>query len=262
MHAASWHNEDSIRVHSLLGSRELNMPRCATTSDENPIRVHSRSFVAIFGRVTAMGKVILDLTMSLDGFIAGANDGPQLPLGEGGERLFDWYFKGDTEFEVPNGTMTFKTDPASVRVIEEMFDAGAAVTGRRTFDITNGWNGRHTADVPVFVVTHNVPHEWIKAHEGAPFTFVIDGVESAIDQAKAAAGDKYVGVGAATVAQQAMKAGLLDEIQIHLVPLLLGRGVRLFDNLGEVPVELEITRVVEGSGVTHLRYSVAKNEGI
>jgi dihydrofolate reductase len=207
-----------------------------------------------------MGKVILDITMSLDGFIAGPNDGPERGLGEGGERLFDWYFQGDTQFETPSGTMTFKTDPASAKLLSEMFTAGALVTGRRTFDITNGWNGRHPVDVPIFVVTHTVPQEWIEAHKGAPFTFVTDGVASAIQQAKAAAGDKNVGVGAASIAQQAIKAGLLDEIQIHLVPLLLGKGVRLFEHLGSGPVELEGTRVVEGAGVTHLRYSVVKGK--
>lgn len=205
-----------------------------------------------------MGKVILDITMSLDGFIAGANDGPALSLGEGGERLFDWWFKGDTEFTSPSGTMTFKVAPVSAELLPEMFTAGALVTGRRTFDITNGWNGRHPVDVPVFVVTHTIPEEWIHAHPDAPFTFVTDGVESAITQAQAVAGALKVGVGAASVAQQAIKAGLLDEIQLHVAPILLGRGVRLFDNIGDEPVELEAIRVVETPLVTHLRYRVVK----
>jgi dihydrofolate reductase len=105
-------------------------------------------------------------------------------------------------------------------------------------------------------MTHNPPQEWVKA--GSPFTFVTDGVESAIEQAKAVAGDKNVAVGSATTMQQCIKAGLLDEIHIDLAPVLLGDGIRLFDNLGTAPIELEITRVIEGTGVTHLIYRVVK----
>ena len=204
-----------------------------------------------------MGKVILDITMSLDGFIAGPNDGPGRPLGDGGERLFAWYFSGDTEFEMPSGTMTFRVSPASAGVLQEVRTIGALVTGRRTFDIANAWGGRHPVDVPVFVVTHTVPQEW--AYEGSPFTFVTDGVESAVEKAKEAAGDKDIGVGAASIAQQCIKAGLLDEMQIHLAPVLLGDGIRLFDDLGTAPIELESMRVVETPGVTHLRFRVVKD---
>jgi dihydrofolate reductase len=110
--------------------------------------------------------------------------------------------------------------------------------------------------VPAFVVTHTVPREWV--YEGSPFTFVTDGVESAVEQAKAVAGDKDVGVSAASIAQQCLKAELLDEIHIDLVPVLLGGGVRFFDNLGDEPVELERMRVVEAPGVTHLQFRVVK----
>jgi len=203
-----------------------------------------------------MGKVILDITMSLDGFIAGPNDGPESPLGDGGERLFAWYFSGDTEYRMPSGTMTFKVSPASAEVFQEVQTIGALVTGRRTFDIANAWGGRHPVDVPVFVVTHTLPQEWV--YEGSPFTFVTDGVESAVEQAKAVAGDKTVGVGAASIAQQCINAGFLDEIQIHLAPVLLGNGIRLFDHLATEPIELESTRVLDAPGVTHLRFRVAK----
>ena len=107
---------------------------------------------------------------------------------------------------------------------------GALVMGRRTFDLNNGWGGNHPLDVPVFVLTHTVPQEWLS--EGSPFTFVTDGLESALEQAKAVAGDKDVGVGAASIVQQCIRAGLLDEIHVDLVPVLLGDGVRLFDHLG------------------------------
>ena len=133
---------------------------------------------------------------------------------------------------------------------------GALVFGRRTFDLTHGWGGKHPLDVPVFVVSSSVPQEWV--YEGSPFTFVTDGLESALEQAKAVAGDKDVGVGAASIVQQCIRAGLLDEIHIDLVPVLLGGGVSLFDHLGTGPVDLERTRVIEGAGVTHLTFRVVK----
>ena len=110
--------------------------------------------------------------------------------------------------------------------------------------------------VPTFVVTHSVPQEWV--YEGSPFTFVTDGLESAVEQARAVAGDKNVAVGAASIAQQCIRAGLLDEIHIDLVPVLLGDGIRLFDHLGAGPIELESTEVIEGAGVTHLTFRVVR----
>jgi len=110
--------------------------------------------------------------------------------------------------------------------------------------------------VPTFVVTHTVPQEWV--YEGSPFTFVTDGIESAVEQAKAIAGEKDVAVAAASIVQQCIRGGLLDEIHIDLVPVLLGEGVRLFDHLGMGPIELECTEVVEASDVTHLTFRVVK----
>lgn len=204
-----------------------------------------------------MEKVTSGLTMSLDGFIAGPNDGPEHPLGEGGMRLFDWYSSGDTEYVVPSGEMTFMVSEQSAAMLREAFGAiGAIVTGRSTFDITNGWGGRHPLDVPIFVLTHNVPDGW--DYEGSPFTFVIDGVESAVEQARAAAGEKNVAVGAASLVQQCLRAGLLDEVHVDLVPVLLGGGVRLFDNLGTEHIELERTEVIEAPDVTHMTFRVVK----
>ena len=204
-----------------------------------------------------MGKVSTGLSMSLDGFIAGPNDGGERPLGDGGERLFAWYSGGDTEYVLPGTEMVFKVSPQSAGLLRETHSRmGAFVTGRRTFDITSGWGGRHPVDVPVFVVTHTVPQEWV--YEGSPFTFVTDGVRSAVEQAQAVAGDKIIAVGAASIAQQCIRAGLLDEIHVDLVPVLLGDGVRLFDHLGTEPIELESTRVIEGAGVTHLTFRVVK----
>ena len=204
-----------------------------------------------------MGTVGTGSSMSLDGFIAGPNDAPERPLGNGGERLFAWYFDGDTEYTMPGGGITLKVSRASAGLLRESHEkTGALVVGRRHFDLANGWGGRHPMDLPVFVVTHSFPREWI--YGGSPFTFVASGVESAIEQARAVAGDKDVGVGDANVAQQAIKAGLIDEIGIDLVPILLGGGVRFFDHLGEGQIELERTRVIEAPGVTHLRFRVLK----
>ena len=205
-----------------------------------------------------MGKVMSGLTMSLDGFIAAPNDGPENPLGEGGMRLFDWYSSGDTEYVVPSGEMTFKVSKQSAELLREVFSSlGAIVTGRRTFDITNGWGGKHPLDSPVFVLTHNVPEGW--DYEGSPFTFITDGVESAVEKAKAVAGDENVAVGAASLAQQCLRAGILDEVHVDLVPVLLGGGVRFFDDLGE-QIELERTRLIEAPDVTHITFRVVKGE--
>jgi dihydrofolate reductase len=204
-----------------------------------------------------MGKVSTGLSMSLDGFIAGPNDGPERPLGNGGERLFAWYSSGDTEYRLPGTEMVFNISPHSAELLREAHSKmGAFVTGRRTFDITNGWGGRPPLGVPTFVVTHTVPQEWV--YDGSPFTFVTDGVASAVEQAKAAAGGKDVAVGAASIAQQCIRAGLLDQIHVDLVPVLLGGGVRLFEHLGAEPIGLESTRVIEAPGVTHLTFRVVK----
>ena len=206
-----------------------------------------------------MSKVVLELSMSLDGFIAGPNDGPDNGLGDGGDALFKWYSTGDTDFPLPGTDMVFKISRASAEFLRPLWmNIGASITGRRTFDIAHGWGGNPPggADEPHFVVTHTIPQEWVKP--GSPFTFVTDGVESAVRQAKKAAGNKNVDVIGASIAQQCLKAGLLDEIQIDLAPVLLGGGVRLFDHLDSGPIELEPLAVVQGPDVTHLRYRVVK----
>ena len=204
-----------------------------------------------------MGKVATGLSMSLDGFIAGPNDGPGQPLGEGGERLFEWFSAGDTEYGLPGTEMVFRVSQQSAEMLREAHAGmGAFVTGRRTFDLANGWGGSPPLGVPTFVVTHAVPDEWV--YEGSPFTFVTDGVEGAVEKARAVAGDRDVAVGAASTAQQCIRAGLLDEVHVDLVPVLLGDGVRLFEHLGAGPIELENTRVIVGAGVTHLTFRVVK----
>ncbi len=196
-----------------------------------------------------MSKVIVELSISLDGFIARPDDRT--------DELHAWYFNGETEVGLPSSDMVFKTDPVSAELIRETFRTyGANVTGRRTFDVANAWGGKDPYGISSFIVSHTVPAEW--AGPDSPFTFVTDGVASAIAQAKAAAGERDVGVAAASLAQQCLKLSLLDEIHIHLVPVLLGQGIRLFDNFGMAPIELERMRVVEAPGVTHLYFRVLK----
>ena len=203
-----------------------------------------------------MGKVTFNMTMSLDGFVAGPNDNPDNGLGDGGDALFKWYFSGDTEIPISDGAPVLKVSAQSAKVLKEaMGTYGAGVWGRRTFDIARAWGG-HPPGEPCFIVTHTPPQEWVK--EGSPFTFVTDGVESAIRQAKEAAGDKDVVVCTASILQQCLNAGLMDEIHVDVVPLLLGKGVRLFDHLDIKPIELESIRVIEAPGVTHLGFRVVK----
>jgi len=198
-----------------------------------------------------MGKIAAGFSMSLDGFIAGPDDDVQ--------RLFAWMFSGDTDLKVSIGDeeLDLKVSSQSAEQFEERTQAaGAIVSGRRMFDVAGAWGGKHPMDVPVVVVTHKVPQEWV--YEGSSFTFVTDGVESAIEKARVIAGGKNIGVGGADITRQCLKLGLLDEIQIDLVPVLLGRGVRLFEYLGIEPIELERTRVIEAPGVTHLSFRVVK----
>jgi dihydrofolate reductase len=202
--------------------------------------------------------------MSLDGFIAGPNQSEDNPLGEGGMQLHEWAF-ALAAWREPHGRQGGEVN-ASTRVVEESLEnIGATVMGRNMFggegpwsdDPWEGWWGEdppfHT---PVFIVTH---HERPAAAKrgGTTFTFVTDGIESALEQARSAAGGKDVALGGgASVAQQYLKAGLIDEMQIHLVPVLLGDGTRLFEDLGDASVGLECIRSVAAPGVTHLTYRV------
>lgn len=196
-----------------------------------------------------MGTVYSRFSTSLDGFIADPADqvGP----------LFDWYNNGDVEVRPPGYPITFRMSAASARYWEETANEGAFVTGRRLFDYTHGWGGNPPMGSPTFVVTHRPPPEDWPPHPDAPFTFVTDGLESAMEQAKAAANGGDVGVAGANLAQQCLRAGLLDEVRIDLIPVILGQGIRYFDNLDE-NIELEDPQVVQGNRVTHLRYRVKR----
>lgn len=187
-----------------------------------------------------MGKVVLDISVSLDGFIAGAGDTPENPLGRNGRRLHDWMSHATGEL------MQGGTDAT----------IGAVLTGRRTYDLVNGWDGTHpVGPVPVFVLSKDVPDQVPQG--GSAFTFVPDGAESAVRQAQAVAGAKNVYVvGGANAAQQCLRDGVLDEVRLHLVPVLLGAGIRLFDNVESNGMRLEKTGAVDGPDVVHLMFRV------
>lgn len=205
-----------------------------------------------------MGKVTSDMSMSLDGFITGPNDSVEKPLGEGGERLHEWVY-GLASWRERHGLAGGKNN-TDAEVIHEAFKTvGAVVMGRRMFDVgEEPWGDDPPFHTPVFVVTHRARAKLIK-EGGTTFTFVTHGIESALEQAKAVAGDKDVSVaGGANIVQQFIKAGLLDELQIHLAPVLLGEGRRLFDDLGTEQTELERTRVIDSPSVTHLRFRLVK----
>lgn len=186
--------------------------------------------------------------MSLDGFIADPKDDPG--------RIFDWYFNGDNPSKYSSDTLPFKLSRDDSRYFDESTKIiGSIVAGRRTYEVSKAWGGSFFIPVPFFVVTHKPPRRVPKGI--TKFTFVTDGIESAIEQAKAAAGSKTVGIMGANVAGQCIMAGLLDEIRVHIAPFLLGDGIRLFSHLGAHLVELERTRVIKSSsGMTQIHFNV------
>ena len=213
-----------------------------------------------------MTRLIGDISISLDGFVAGPNPSLEHPLGEGGELLHEWAFAA-TSWRESHGLEGGERNADSDVIEESLRATGAVVMGRKMFSGGEGpWENDPRADgwwgddppfhVPVFVLTHHARKTKVM-EGGTTFTFVTDGIEAALEQARAAAGDKDVHLaGGASVVQQYLKAGLLDELQIHLAPVLLGDGVSLFDRLGVDAVRLEASRVIASPSVTHLRFQV------
>jgi dihydrofolate reductase len=198
-----------------------------------------------------MGTISAGFSMSLDGFIAGPNDDVS--------QVFAWMSQGDTGLDVSSGDTVFElqmSEEDAGNYQEQMTQIGAIISGRRMFDVAGAWGGQHPMGVPVVVLTHSIPEEW--DYEGSSFTFVSDGLESAIAKAREIAGEKSIGVGGADIARQCLKSGYLDEIGIDLVPVLLGQGVRLFETLGIEPIELETTGVSKAPGVIHLTFRVCR----
>jgi dihydrofolate reductase len=197
-----------------------------------------------------MGDVIADMSMSLDGFIAG-KDGRI-------DKLVGWYFNGDAEVPTANPGVSFRTSEPSAEVIRDALEnVGAIVGGRDYFDAANGWGGAHPMGVPAFIVTHRPPPEdWPADNDN--IRFVYDGVERAVEEAKAVAGEKSVALATPTVTRAAHAAGLLDAISVNLVPVVLGEGVPWLAGIADAPVTLEGPAIVAGTGVTHLTYRVVR----
>ncbi len=199
-----------------------------------------------------MGSITTGFSMSLDGYVAGPNDDETY--------IFKWYSMGSIETTMKAGDHDIETkiSEQSAEMLESAMQTnGVLLAGRHLFDITDGWGGKHPINLPVVVVTHHVPQAWIDRHPDAPFTFVTDGIESALAKSREIAGDKDIVIASTTIVQQVHKLGLLDYIHIDLVPVFLGQGVRLFEHLDQ-PLELERLDSVDAPGVTHMNFRVIR----
>ncbi len=197
-----------------------------------------------------MSTVSFDISMSLDGYITAPNRRPEQPMGDDGERLHEW---------------AFGTDPVGSEVLAKGAGSlGAVICGRRTYDDSIKWWGADgptgPARLPVFVVSHDVPKD---VPEGGVYTFVGGGIAQALADAKSAAGDHNVSVmGGADIGQQFIRSELVDELSIHLVPILFGGGTRMFENIGDELRDLEVLEVVSGPSATHLRYRITAKRNL
>lgn len=199
-----------------------------------------------------MSSAVLYMSMSLDGFVAGPNERPDNGLGDGGGRLHEWFSTGAaTEHSGVPG----RPEGVNGAMMDEVMSTGAVVAGRGTVEPADYWGGDHHDGVPIFILSRHKSEA--EAAQWPLVTYVSD-VTTAMARAKQAAGGRDVLVHGVGTAQLALAAGVLDELQIHLIPVLLGEGRRLFEHLGAEHIELEPIRVVDGPGVTHLRYSVCR----
>lgn len=199
-----------------------------------------------------MAATVLDMSMSVDGFIAGPNERMDNGLGDGGERLHEWVLAGGGD--VDDLDTLRRLGGVNGQIVDEFMTTGAVVAGRGTFEPAGGWGGDHHDGVPIWVVARREPgidvSQW-------PLVTYVDDVTTAMTRAKQAAGDKNVLVHGAGIARLALAAGVLDELELHVIPVLFGQGRRLFEGLAAEQIELERTRVLEGEdGVTHLHYRV------
>jgi dihydrofolate reductase len=202
-----------------------------------------------------MSSTVLYMSMSLDGFITGPNEGPDNGLGDGGQRLHEWYFPGaedDGDFAAAVGRLR----GVNRQIYDEVMATGAVVAGRGTFEPAGGWGGDNHNGVPMYILSRNPAPAWAADW---PLVHYVSDLEAAVRDAKHAAGGANVLVHGAGIAQRALTAGLLDELEIHLIPILMGGGRRLFEHLGTEQRQLERIRVLAGEGgVTHLRYRVRR----
>jgi dihydrofolate reductase len=206
------------------------------------------------GEENGMGKVVASASMSLDGYIAKHDN----TIGY----LFDWLQGGDVEVRTATPGITLHLTPRSAEYWQGWTaQLGALVCGRTLFDFTDGWGGRHTIDVPVVVVTHEVPTTWVDAHPGAPFSFVTEGVAAAVERARSIAGDRVVAVTAGTIARQCLELGLLDEVAVDLVPVVMGEGRPFFGTLSLGDVLLgDPTVCIPTDRVVHLLFPVLRGD--
>jgi dihydrofolate reductase len=201
-----------------------------------------------------MSSTELYMSMSLDGFIAGPNESPDNGLGDGGDRLHEWALSGAEGGDLDAAVGRLRG--VNRQIYDEFMSTGAVVAGRGTFEPAGGWGGDHHDGVPIYILSRNPAPAWAAAW---PAVHYMSDLEAAVQDAKDAAGDKNVLVHGAGTAQKALTSGLLDELEIHLIPVLFGDGRRLFDHLGIQQRELERIRVLEGEGgVTHLHYRVRR----
>jgi len=215
-----------------------------------------------------MSKVFVDITMTLDGFIATSNVSVEHPLGEGGERIHEWVY-GLESWREYHGLEGGEVSRDSEVLEEAIRNLGAVIMGRRMFNAADGpwgenpsrgpWGDEPPFHVPVFVLTHH-PREPLEMEGGTTFFFVTEGIDRALELAREAAGERDVSIaGGAEIIQQYLRAGLIDEMQIHIAPVLFGQGRRLFDDLGREHIELEPVRVLGSPAVAHLKYRIASN---
>ena len=200
-----------------------------------------------------MSATVLYMSMSLDGFIAGPNEGPDNGLGDGGHRLHEWAMTSGGDVDLAAAR---RSGGVNGQIVDEFMSTGATVAGRGTFEPAGGWGGDHHDGVPIFILSRQEPGidigQW-------PLVTYLNDVTTAMTRAKEAAGDKNVLVHGAAVAQLALAAGVLDELELHVVPVLFGQGRRLFEGLAPEQIELERTRVLKGEGgVTHMHYRVQR----
>ena len=199
------------------------------------------------------GKVFAVAAVSVDGYVADLDDqvGP----------LFDWYGNGPVAITLGDPDRVFKVSQASAAYLEQLrADTAVAVIGRRLFDLTDGWGGVPAAGEHVVVVTHSVPHEWVERHPDAPYSFVTDGVEAAVELAHERAGGGQVSVTGGDIAGQAFDLGLLDEVRLNLTPVVAGRGRPFFGRYAGPLAELGDPEVIQGDRVIHLIYPVRRSD--
>jgi dihydrofolate reductase len=221
-------------------SKSLGLVRCVD-------RKHSTKEEIVRDAASA---TVLYMSMSLDGFIAGPNEGPGNGLGDGGHRLHEWALTGAADHETVG-----RPPGVNGKVFDEFMSTGAVVAGRGTFEPAGGWGGDHHDGVPIFILTRHEPddlRQW-------PLVTYVNDVTTAMTRAKEAAGEKNVLVHGAGTAQLALAAGVLDELELHVIPVLFGQGRRLFESLAPEQIELQRTRILEGeNGVTHMHYRVQR----